>query len=38
MAAESGDNPALNPTLDAAIKKGKQAGLSKDVIQKAIDK
>ncbi len=38
MAAEAGDNPALNPTLDAAIKKGKQAGLSKDVIQKAIDK
>lgn len=38
MAAEKWDNPALNPTLDAAIKKGKQAGLPKDVIQKAIDK
>ncbi len=38
MAAEKWDNPALNPTLDAAIKKGKQAGLPKEVIQKAIDK
>jgi len=37
MAAEAWDNPALNPTLDAAIKKGKQAGLPKHVIQKAID-
>ncbi len=38
MAAEKGDNPALNPTLDAAIKKWKQAWLSKEVIQKAVDK
>jgi len=38
MAAEKWDNPALNPTLDVAIKKWKQAGLPKDVIQKAIDK
>ncbi len=38
MAAEKWDNPSLNPTLDAAIKKWKQAWLSKEVIQKAIDK
>ena len=38
MAAEKGDNPALNPTLVVAIKKWKQAWLPKEVIQKAIDK
>ncbi len=38
MAAEKGDNPSLNPALDAAIKKWKQVGLSKDAIEKAVNK
>lgn len=38
MAAAWGDNPSLNPALDAAIKKWKQAGLPKEVIKKAVDK
>ncbi len=38
MAATRGDNPSLNPALDAAIKKGKQVWLSKEAIQKAVDK
>jgi len=38
MAAEKGDNPSLNPALDTAIKKWKQCGLSKEVIEKAVNK
>jgi len=38
MAAEKGDNPSLNPALVVAIKKWKQAGLSKEVIEKAVNK
>ena len=38
MAATAGDNPSLNPALDAAIKKWKQVGLSKEAIEKAVNK
>lgn len=38
MAAKNGDDPSLNPALDTALTKAKQAGLPKDVIQKAVDK
>lgn len=38
MAAKNGDDPSLNPALDTALTKARQAGLPKDVIQKAIDK
>ncbi|USN54740.1 MAG: YebC/PmpR family DNA-binding transcriptional regulator [Candidatus Peribacteria bacterium] len=38
MAAKGGDDPSLNPVLDTALTKARQAGLPKDVIQKAIDK
>ena len=38
MAARNGDDPSLNPSLDNALTKARQAGLPKDVIQKAIDK
>jgi YebC/PmpR family DNA-binding regulatory protein len=38
MAAKQGDDPSLNPALETALTKAKQAGLPKDVIKKAIDK
>jgi transcriptional/translational regulatory protein YebC/TACO1 len=38
MAAKNGDDPSLNPALDTALTKARQAGLPKDVIKKAIDK
>ncbi len=38
MAARNGDNPMLNPALTLALQKAKQAGLPKDVIQRAIEK
>ncbi len=38
MAARNGANPFLNPALESALIKARQAGLPKDVIQKAIDK
>lgn len=38
MAAKNGADPDLNPNLSTALVKARQAGLSKDAIQKAIDK
>ena len=38
MAAKGGDDPSLNPALEQALVKARQAGLPKHVIQKAIDK
>ena len=38
MAAKNGDDPSLNPALENALVKARQAGLPKDVIKKAIDK
>ncbi len=38
MAARNGSDPFLNPALESALIKARQAGLPKDVIQKAIDK
>jgi len=38
MAAKNWDNPSLNPALETALTKARQAGLPKDVIKKAVDK
>lgn len=38
MAARNRASPFLNPALESALIKARQAGLPKDVIQKAIDK
>lgn len=38
MAAKNGGDPSMNPSLDLAVRKAKSAGVSKDVIQRAIDK
>ena len=38
MAARHWDDPSMNPSLDLAIRKAKSAGVSKDVIQRAVDK
>lgn len=38
MAARQWDDPSMNPSLDLAVRKAKSAGVSKDVIQRAIDK
>lgn len=38
MAARNWANPSLNPALESALIKARQAGLPKDVIQKAVDK
>ncbi len=38
MAARNGDNPMLNPALAVALQKARQAGLPRDVIQRAVEK
>lgn len=38
MAARYGDDPTMNPGLDLAIRKAKSAWVTKDVIQRAVDK
>ncbi len=38
MAAKGWDDPSMNPKLDAVLTKARQAWLSKDVMQKAVDK
>lgn len=38
MAARQWDDPSMNPSLDLAIRKAKSAGVTKDVIERAIDK